>query len=194
MPFPAENSPNNPHASTSRRCSGMHQKMPPPWSSGTFGSCLMTPQASKSCRVFPSGTCLQTLPLWASFLGFWYKRLLLLSQPSPSVTSSEGSSLATLSSLLLPPPSSAWAENLTEPQLTHSFFVCLSVSSFLGLSVPRVCLSCSLRVPNSVVGSSHPSKDTERWVCVLTPESTGFTTHRKSSRVKCLARRKVSEA
>ena len=77
---------------------------------------------------------------------------------------------------------------------THSFLFCLSVSSFLGLSVPRVCLSCSLRVPNSVVGSSHPSKDIERWVCVLTPESTGFTTHRKSSRVKCLPRRKVSEA
>ena len=157
MPLPAENSPNNPHASTSRRCSGTPSLIL--WDLWFLPD---DPTGLWSCRVFPSGTCLQTLPLWASFLGFWYKRLLLFSQPSPSVTSSEGSSLATLSSLFLPPPSSAWAEKLTEPQLTHSFFVCLSVSSFLGLSVPRVCLSCSLRVPNSVVGSSHPSKDIER--------------------------------
>ena len=158
MLFPAENSPNNPHASTSRRFSGTPSPI--------FGDLWFLPDnptGLQSCCVFPCGTRLHALPWRTScFLGFRCERFLLFTQLSPRVTSSEGSSLATLSSLLLPHPSSAWAENLTEPQLTHSFFVCLSVSSFLVLSVPRVCLSCSLQVPNSMVGSSHPSKETEQ--------------------------------
>ena len=128
MLFPAENSPNNPHASTSRRFSGT----PLPHLRGPLVPAGRTHRPLE-LLCFP----VRHLPLYSPLVGILLSWLLVQAAPPLQSALTQCHLLrGVLPGLLLPPPSSAWAENLTEPQLTHSFFVCLSVSSFLVLSVP----------------------------------------------------------